>query len=226
MLIVSIVGGEDRLFSEKYSCAYCGISLPEIEPRSFSFNSPHGACPACTGLGTRQELDPALIVPDPELSLSEGAIEPWSNSTKNDSYFAHLLKAVAEHYGFDVDTPWRELRPEHREVVLRGSGGETVTVRYTNQHGRVRTHETVYEGVIPNLERRYHESSSESFKESIEHYMTTFPCPVCEGKRLRPESLAVTVGGLSIYDLTRMSVREAIRFVERVASQFLSLIHI
>jgi excinuclease ABC subunit A len=220
VLIASIVGGEDRLFSEKYSCAYCGISLPEIEPRSFSFNSPHGACPACTGLGTRQELDPALIVPDPDLSLSEGAIEPWSNPSKGDSYFSHLLKAVADHYGFDVDTPWRELRPEHREIVLRGSGADTVTVRYTNQHGRVRTHETVYEGVIPNLERRYHESSSDRYKESIEQYMTTFPCPVCGGKRLRPESLAVTVGGISIYDLTRMSISETIRFVERVAGEF------
>ena len=220
VLIVSVVGGEDRLFSEKYSCVYCGISLPEIEPRSFSFNSPHGACPACTGLGTRQELDPGLIVPDSDVSLSEGAIEPWSNSTKNDSYFSHLLKAVADHYGFDADAPWRELRPEHREVVLRGSGGETVKVRYTNQHGRVRTHETVYEGVIPNLERRYHESSSDSFKESVEQYMTTFPCPVCEGRRLRPESLAVTVGGISITDLTHMAVREAIRFVEGVAEGF------
>ena len=237
VMIVSVVGGADKfqstttkarietcleehLFSEKYACPQCGISLPEIEPRSFSFNSPHGACPACTGLGTRQELDPALIVPDPELSLSQGAIEPWAKASKGDSYFAHLLQAVAEHYGFSVDAPWQELQPEEKRAVLYGSGSETVQVRYTNQYGKTRIHETTFEGVIPNLERRYKETSSESIRETFEEYMTTTACPECRGKRLRPESLAVTIGNKSIYELTQMAVSQAIAFVQQLLEGF------
>jgi len=237
VVIVSVVGGADKLqsttikarietcleehlFSEKYACPHCGISLPEIEPRSFSFNSPHGACPACTGLGTKQELDAELIVPDPELPLSQGAIEPWAKASKGDSYFSHLLQAVAEHYGFSVDTSWRELRPEEKRAVLYGSGSETVSVRYTNQYGKTRIHETTFEGVIPNLERRYSESASESMRETIEEYMTTTACPECKGKRLRPESLAVTAGDKSIYELTQMSVSQAIVFIQQFFERF------
>ncbi|MGI5915621.1 MAG: excinuclease ABC subunit UvrA [Anaerolineae bacterium] len=219
VMIVSILGGEDQLYSEHYACPECGISLPEIEPRSFSFNSPHGACPECTGLGTRQELDPSLIVPDRGRSIRDGAVEPWANASKNDSYFRHLLDAVAEHYGFSVDVPWRELALEHRRAVLYGSGGDMVTVRYQNQYGRTRTHQTAFEGVIPNLERRYRETSSESIRESIERYMTETECPACHGKRLRPESLAVTVAGTSIDRVTAMSVREAIAFIRGLSGK-------
>ncbi len=220
VVIVSVVGGEEQLFSEKYACPRCGISLPEIEPRSFSFNSPHGACPACTGLGTKQELDPERIVPDPELSLNQGAIEPWAKASKGDTYFSHLLQAVAEHYGFSMDTPWKDLRPEEKRIILYGSGGETVAVRYTNQYGKTRIHETTFEGVIPNLERRYRETTSESMRAAIEEYMSTTACPECKGKRLRPESLAVTVGGKSIYELTQMSVSQAIAFIQQVFENF------
>ncbi|MHB1296246.1 MAG: excinuclease ABC subunit UvrA [Anaerolineae bacterium] len=217
VVIVNVVGGEDMLFSERYACPHCNISLPEFEPRSFSFNSPHGACPNCTGLGTRQELDPKLIVPDPELSLNEGAVEPWSKVTKSDGYYAHLLEAVAEQYGFSMDTPWQDLDEQQRQVILHGSSGQTVSVSYANQYGATRTHQTTYEGVIPNLERRYGETASEGIREWIERYMTSSPCPVCQGKRLRPESLAVTVQDKSIYEMTRLSVSQAITFTEQTA---------
>jgi len=220
VMMVSALGGEERLFSERYSCPQCGISLPEIEPRSFSFNSPHGACPACTGLGIKQELDSNLIVPSLNLSLAQGAIKPWASTSKNDGYFAHLLRAVADHYHFSVDAPWRELSREHRRIVLYGSGGETVAVRYTNQYGSTRTHETTFEGVIPNLERRYKETSSDYIRTSIEGYMTTISCPVCKGRRLRPGSLAVTVGGIAIDELTHMAVDQAKGFVEHLWEEF------
>ncbi|MCD6520157.1 MAG: excinuclease ABC subunit UvrA, partial [Anaerolineae bacterium] len=172
------------------------------------------------GLGTKQELDPALIVPNPDLSLREGAIEPWAKASRGETYFVHLLEAVAEHYGFSMDTPWKELKPEHQQIILYGSGSKMVTVHYRNQYGRLRTYETTFEGVIPNLERRYKETSSEHIREFIERYMTERPCPVCKGRRLRPESLAVTVGGLSIDELTHLSVREAIAFIEQLPQQF------
>jgi len=221
VVLVGIVGGEELLFSEHYACAYCGTSLPEIEPRSFSFNSPHGACPECTGLGSRLELDPGLIVPNPDLSISEGAIAPWAKGTKGnvETYHAHLLAAVADHYGFSLDTPWKRLKPEHRRIILYGSGSESVRVRYTNQRGQMRTYETTYEGVIPNLQRRYDETSSDNVRQRVERYMALTPCTVCEGKRLRPESLSVTVGGLNIHELTQMSVAEARRFLADLPQQ-------
>jgi excinuclease ABC subunit A len=217
VLMVSIIDGAETLYSEKYACPDCGISMPEIEPRSFSFNSPHGACPACTGLGVRSELDPELLAPDPDLSLTEGAIEPWSHTPRDDGYYARLLEAVAQHYGFSVDTPWRELLPEHRRVVLYGSNGEMVKVRYTNHAGQPRIHETAYEGVIPNLERRYRETSSEGVREGIEQFMTESLCPVCEGKRLKPESLAVTVADASIDQVTRLPIRAAMQFTAQIS---------
>ncbi len=220
MMIVGMVGGEDHLFSERYACPRCGVSLPELEPRTFSFNSPHGACPACTGLGSRKELDPNLIVPDPNLSLAQGAVKTWGKASKRDSYLAHLLGAVAGCYGFSMDKPWRELSREHRRVVLYGSGGQMVAVRYTNQYGSTRVHETTFEGVIPNLERRHKETSSDYSRGVIEGYMTTTRCPKCKGRRLRPESLGVTVGGIPIDELTRMSVDRARDFVEHLSSGF------
>jgi len=220
VVLAGVVGGEEHTYSEKYACPECGISLQEIEPRSFSFNSPHGACPECTGLGTKRELDPALIVPDPDLSLREGALQPWSKASKGDGYFSHILAAVAQHYGFSMDAPWATLSPEQQRILLHGSGGEMVTVTYRNQRGSLRTYETAYEGIIPNLDRRYRETSSEGIREFINRYMTESLCPACKGKRLRPEGLAVTVGGLSIYELTRMSIREAGAFIEGLSQQF------
>ena len=220
VVIVNLVGAGDRIYSEKYACPVCGISLPEIEPRSFSFNSPHGACPTCTGLGYRQELDPGLIVPDPSASLRDGALEPWAKASKEDSYFAHILEAVASHYDFSLDAPWQALSEEHKQVVLHGSGSAMVQVQYTSSGGRTRMHETTYEGLIPNLDRRYRETSSDSVRASIEKYMTTTTCPDCGGKRLRPESLAVTVGGISISDLADQSIRDAIVFVKALPDGF------
>jgi excinuclease ABC subunit A len=218
LVIVSDVSSDppqDLLFSEQFSCAHCGISLGEIEPRTFSFNSPHGACPTCQGIGTRMEIDPDLVIPNKNLSLREGALDPWSRRTTSESYFWQLVKAVAERFGFSTEVPVRELAPEHIDILLHGSGDEEITVRYKNHQGRIRRWGTTYEGVIPNLERRYKETSSEYIRSEIERYMSTHPCPSCGGKRLKPESLAVTVAGKSIDQVTAMSVSEALRFFQQ-----------
>jgi excinuclease ABC subunit A len=216
--VASVIDGQEHLFSERFACPDCGISLPELEPRSFSFNSPHGACPECTGLGIKRELDPLLIVPNRTLALSQGAIEPWARASQNDSYFAALLAAVAGHYTQSLDTPWLDLPLAFREVVLRGSGSEMISVEYQNQYGRKRSHQTTFEGVIPNLERRYRETNSDGIREGIDRYRTEKPCPVCRGRRLRPESLAVTVGGQSIDQVTNASILAAITYVNALAA--------
>ena len=219
LVIVSDVSNDppqDLVFSEQFACAQCGISLGEIEPRTFSFNSPHGACPTCQGIGTKMEIDPDLVIPDKSLSLEQGALDPWSRRTTAESYFWQLVKAVAERSGFSTEVPVRELSPEQIHLLLYGSGDEEITVRYKNHQGRVRNWGTTYEGVIPNLERRYKETGSDYMRGEIERYMTTHPCPACGGKRLKPESLAVTVAGKSIDLVTEMSVSQALRFFEDV----------
>ncbi len=209
----------DLLFSEQFSCAHCGISLGEIEPRTFSFNRPHGACPTCQGIGTKMEIDPDLVIPDKGLSLKQGAIDPWSRRTTSESYFWQLVKAVADHFGFSTEVPVRELTPEQMKLILYGSADQEITVRYKNHRGRTRRWSTAYEGVIPNLERRYRETSSEYIRSEIERYMTTHPCPSCGGKRLKPESLAVTVAGRSIDQVTALSVSRALSFFEEAPQQ-------
>ncbi len=207
----------DHLYSEKYACVYCGISLPEIEPRTFSFNSPHGACPVCDGLGTQMEFDPDLIVPDPNKSVKEGAIAPFARDESQRRYYTALLREVCRVAGIPFDTPWKELSPRQRQVLLYGlPPGQTVTVHYTNYEGRRRTFETHYEGVIPNLQRRYKETTSDYVREWLERFMTSRPCPACGGKRLRPEALAVTIDGKNIYDVTTMSIREVLAWVHRL----------
>ncbi|MGQ9716397.1 MAG: excinuclease ABC subunit UvrA [Anaerolineae bacterium] len=196
----------DLLYSEKLACPVCGISLPEIEPRTFSFNSPHGACPTCQGLGTRTELDPDLIVPNPDLSLEEGAIVAW-NTDDHDGYYWQLLEAVAQYYHIPTDRPWRELTPAQRQIVLYGSGGEEIPITYTGRDGGRRIYRTPFEGVIPNLQRRYQETTSDYIRAKIEEFMTRRPCPACGGARLKPEALAVTVAGKNIYELTRMTAK-------------------
>ncbi|MFQ5340070.1 MAG: excinuclease ABC subunit UvrA [Anaerolineae bacterium] len=219
-LIVSLIDDseqpEDILFSEHFACMECGISLPEIEPRSFSFNSPPCARPPCPGLGSRMEMDPDLIAPNPDLSIKQGAIAPWSKGKNSEGYYMQLLKGVAEHYHFALDTPWKELPARARQVVMYGSGGERITLDYQNRHGNRRRYETTYEGVIPNLQRRHTETDSDYVRSEIERYMTTRPCPTCNGARLKPESLAVTVGGRSIVAVARMSIAEARQWVERL----------
>ncbi len=220
VVIVSDVTGDeprDLLFSEHFACVHCGISLPEIEPRTFSFNSPHGACPACTGLGVQLEIDPDLVIPDKERSLDGGAIAPWRQTTTDNGYYAQLLRAVAKHYGIPTNVPVSKLSPRQLDIILYGQrSGETIQFRYKNSDGHVRTYQTTFEGVIPNLERRYRETSSDYIRREIDRYMAPRLCPVCKGKRLKPESLAVTVDGLSIVDVTSFSVTQALEFFDRL----------
>ena len=222
VVLVSIVDGEEILFSENFACVYDGISLPEIAPRTFSFNSPHGACPTCTGLGTLQVIDPELIVTHPELSLAEGAIVPWSKVINGSQWHASILEALAKEYNFSLNTPWRDLTEEQRQKVLYGTP-EQLAIRYTPQHGRMRTYTVNFEGVITNLDRRYKQTDSEGVREEIENYMSARICPECHGARLKPEALGVTVGGRNIVQVTRLSIVMAQRFfqeLENSGSQF------
>ncbi len=203
----------DLLFSEHLACPVCGISLPEIEPRTFSFNSPHGACPTCQGLGTRTELDPDLIVPNPDLSLEEGAIVAW-NTDDHDGYYWQLLEATARYYHIPTDRPWRELTSAQRQIILYGSGGEEIPITYTARDGGRRIYRTPFEGVIPNLQRRYRETTSDYIRAKVEEFMTRRPCPACGGARLKPEALAVTVGGKSIYELTRWPAAQLLKWLD------------
>jgi len=214
VVLVARQDAEDLMFSEHFACPIDNISLGEIEPRTFSFNTPHGACPACMGLGTQMELDPDLIIPDKDLSLAEGAIRANGIDSGNDeSYFGKLIEAVAHKYHFSMDTPVRELTREQLDKILYGTGDEVIRVRYQNQFGQWREYETTFEGVIPNQLRRYRETDSDYIRQEIESYMTTRPCPVCKGQRLKPEALAVTVAGKNIVQVTAMSVTQALEWV-------------
>jgi len=215
VVLVSIIDGEEILFSERFACVYCGISLPEIAPRTFSFNSPHGACPTCTGLGTQQEIDPELIVTHPELSIRNGAMTAWCKEMNNSKWYGAIAEALAEKYGFSLDTPWRELTDEQRKIMLYGSP-EPVSIRYRPQHGNTRTYTIPFEGVIEHLEKRYKQSGSEGTREEIEGYMTARTCPDCHGARLKPDALGVTVGGRSIVQVTQLSIVRAQRFFQEL----------
>ncbi len=206
--------GEIFTFSERFACPEHGPSLVELEPRIFSFNSPHGACDRCTGLGSQMEIDPELVVPDASLSINEGALAPWQGSSSN--YYEQVTEALAEAYEVDLDTPWEDLPEEAREVFLSGTGGEPIEVTYRNRYGRRRTYATRFEGIVGNLQRRYRETDSEWTREKIEEFMSLRPCPVCHGARLRPESRAVLVAGTKIEEFTALSARRALRWLEEV----------
>src|ERR1700757_5206513 len=201
-------------FSERFACPEHGPSLVELEPRIFSFNSPHGACERCTGLGSQMEIDPELVVPDPSLSIGEGALAPWANSTS--SYYEQVTEAIAERYGVDLDAPWEELPQDQRDLYLYGTNGDPVQVTYRNRYGRRRSYATRFEGIVKNLERRYRETDSEWTREKIEEYMSLRPCPVCDGARLRAESRAVLVGGTRIEEFCALSARRAHEWVEQI----------
>jgi excinuclease ABC subunit A len=203
---------QDRLYSERYACPEHGGSYEEPAPRNFSFNSPHGACPACTGLGSRLEIDPDMVMPNPDLSLEQGAILPWRRMATSDGWFAKILDAVAEHYRFKTDVPISRLDDRARQILLFGNQGERVEVKYRARNGNVHTFRTTFEGIVPNLERRYRETGSEMVKAEIERYMTNKPCPTCNGMRLKPESLSVTVGTKNIIETTRKSVTDALEW--------------
>ena len=203
-----------QTFSERFACLHCGISMPELEPRMFSFNSPHGACPRCTGLGSQMEIDPELVVPDPSLSLADGAILPWSSGASN--YYEQITQAISERYEIDLDTPWDELTEDQQDLFLQGTNGDRIYITYRNRMGRKRSYMTSFEGIIPNLERRYKETDSDWSREKIEEYMSVRPCPDCKGARLRPESRAVTVAGKPIHKFTELSATRALEWIEQL----------
>jgi excinuclease ABC subunit A len=211
--------GTDRLFSERYACPEHGGSFEEPAPRNFSFNSPHGACPDCTGLGNRLEIDPDLVLPNKDLSIREGAVLPWRRMAVTDSWFSKIIESVATHYGFRTDIPVRDLPERARQILLYGNKGERVSVLYTTRQGAQHTFTTTFEGVVPNLERRYRETGSEMIKTEIERYMTTRPCPTCRGMRLKPEVLAITVGDKNVIETTQLSVTDALRWYERLPNR-------
>src|SRR6188508_476692 len=210
LVTVAVVDGEELTFSERFACPEHGVGLPELQPRIFSFNSPHGACPRCTGLGAQQEIDPDLLVPDPELSIAEGALVPWS--VGNSTYYESVIQAIADRWEIDLDKPWQELSTEQQDLFLYGTKGERIYVQYRNRLGRKRSYMLNFEGIVPSLQKRYRETDSSQQRERIEEYMSFRPCPACEGARLKPEVLAVTVGGRSIHEFTQMSVGRALEF--------------
>src|ERR687886_51435 len=214
LVAIDVIGGESMLFSEKFACPDHGVSLPELQPRIFSFNSPHGACPRCTGLGAQQEIDPDLLVPDPTISIGEGALVPWS--VGNSGFYESVIQAIADRYEIDIDVPWQELSDEQQNLFLYGTNGDRVYVQYRNRMGRRRAYMLAFEGIVPSLERRYRETDSASQRERIEEYMSFRPCPTCKGARLKPEVLAVTVGGKNIHEFTQMSVTRALRFLDEL----------
>jgi excinuclease ABC subunit A len=216
-LAVQTDGKEEIVtFSEKLACTYDGLSFEELAPRNFSFNSPYGACQSCDGLGTRLEVDPELVTPDPDLSIREGALAPW-NATRLE-YWNRVLDALADAHGFSLDTPWRRLGSRAKDVVLYGSDKD-IYVRYRNRYGRQRAYWTTFEGIIPNVERRHQETDSDYAREKYEQYMREVPCRACKGARLRPESLAVTVGDLNIAGVTALSVSAALRSLEELPAR-------
>jgi len=213
VVLVSIIDGEELLFSEHFACVHCGISLGEIAPRTFSFNSPHGACPDCTGLGFKLEIDPELVIPNKDLSINQGAIRPWQFQ----SWYFYRLEPLAQRYNFSLDTPVKELSKHQLGRILYGEGG--VPIRYRNRFGRVRQYFDGFEGVIPTMERHYRDTESENSRANIERYMVSQTCPTCQGKRLKPESLAVTIDDRNIMDITSMSVTQALDWVDTIGDE-------
>jgi excinuclease ABC subunit A len=203
--------GEAITFSQHLACSHCGLSFEEPAPRNFSFNSPYGACPSCAGLGTKYEVDPDLVVPDPNLSIEDGAIAPWASGRSD--YFSGILAGLAEAGGFSVTTPWKRLRAKDKKLVLFGSQGRPVHVQYKNRFGRRRSYTAQFEGIVPWLTRRHGDAESDYSREQIEQYMREVACPECKGARLKPESLAVTVGGMNIFELCSLSISNALKAV-------------
>ena len=213
VIISPVDGGADIPMSQDFMCPIDGMSVPEPEPRNFSFNSPHGACPVCTGIGSQLVVDGDLVVPDPSLSLNEGAISAWS---KSQFFYPELLETVSRYFGIDMDKPWSKLSKQHRDVLLEGTGEKKIKFGYKNQYGHSRWYEAPFEGVVANLQRRYEETQSEYLKQELERYMSDKPCPACKGRRLKPESLAVTVADRNIADVCSLSVSAAIDFFDKL----------
>jgi excinuclease ABC subunit A len=215
LVAIDVIDGESMLFSQNFACPDHGVSLAELQPRIFSFNAPHGACPRCTGLGSQQEIDPDMVVPDPSLSIDDGALVPWSLGGSSGFYDA-VIHAVADRYEIDTSLPWQELSEEEQDYFLYGTDGEKIYVQYRNRMGRRRQYTLAFDGIVASLERRYRETDSSQQRDRIEEYMSFRPCPVCKGARLKPEVLAVTVGKRSIHDFTQMSVTRALQFLDEL----------
>ena len=203
---VAVIDGSDLVFSQNFACVDCSISLPDIAPRMFSFNTPYGACPDCSGLGNNMEIDPALVIPDGSKAFIDGAVAALSKNTN--SYFMCQLEAVLSQYGFTLYTTWNELPSAVQQVVLWGGGSERFTFRYENMYGEEKTYYSAFEGAIPTLNRRHREAMSDKAREEIEEYMSTKPCPTCKGARLKPETLAVKVGDKNIFEVTTLTVAD------------------
>ncbi len=218
VLIVLPDGGEEFIFSEHFACPHCNIDLPQIEPRNFSFNSPHGACPKCTGLGTRMEVDPELVIPNKKLSIAQGAIRPWSRTSANQTWYLRILQQVGKHYKFTIHQPLSTFTKKQLEVLLYGTGDRRYRLEYSSDNfsGEIAAN---FEGVIPNLERRYRETDSDYVRSEIERYMRVLPCPACQGKRLRAESLAVTVADKNIAEVTALTIEEALAYFKKLGQK-------
>jgi excinuclease ABC subunit A len=214
VIIAPVDAGIDEIqMSQDFMCPIDGSSVPEPEPRNFSFNNPHGACPVCTGLGSQLVVDPDLVVPDPSLSLRDGAVAAWSRSQ---FFYPELLESVSKYFGIDMDRPWSKLTKQQQSLLLNGTGDRKIRFGYKNQYGHSRWYEAPFEGVVANLQRRYEETQSDYLKAELERYMSDKPCPACKGRRLKPESLAVTVADHNIAEITALSVENAIGFLDRL----------
>jgi len=214
VVVDQVDAGEATTYSQNFACPEHGVSLPELQPRIFSFNSPHGACPRCTGLGAQQEIDPDLLVPDPSLSIDDGALVPWA--VGGSGFYESVIQAIADRYEIPTNVPWQELTTEQQDWFLYGTDGDKVYVQYRNRMGRRRSYMIAFEGIVSSLQRRYRETDSSSQRERIEEYMSFRPCPVCKGARLKPEVLAVTVGEKNIHEFTRFSISRALTFLDEL----------
>lgn len=212
--VVDVIGDKELLFSEHYACPYCGFSVGELEPRMFSFNSPFGACPTCDGLGTKLEVDIDTVIPDMSLSLNDGAIIPWKPISSQ--YYPKMLAAACKEFGIDMDTPLEKLPKEHLDIILNGSNGKEFYFEYKNDFGMTRETNIPFEGIIPNVERRYRETSSDFTREQMAQYMTDLPCPSCKGYRLKEEALAVKINKTHLGDVSNFSITEALAFFDEV----------
>ena len=218
-VLVSVADGEELLFSEDFACVHCNISLGELEPRTFSFNNPHGACSICTGLGYKLEVDPEYVIPNKELSLAEGAVQPWVRAGSSTPWFSSLLTSLADAYGFSTKVPVKDLGKRHLNLILYGNKGKSIRMRHHTHRGKTFEWDTTFEGVINNLERRYKDTESDYVRSEIERYMTSRPCPACEGRRLKPEALAVIICGINIMEVTDKSITQALEWVRAIGGE-------
>ena len=218
-VLVSVADGEELLFSEQFACVHCNISMGELEPRTFSFNNPHGACPTCTGLGYRLEVDPDYVIPNKDLTLGEGAIQPWVRAGSSNPWFSSLLESLASTYRFSTKVPVKKLSKKHLDLILYGNKGRSIKMRHHTHRGKTFEWQTTFEGVVNNLERRHRETESDYVRSEIERYMTSRPCQSCQGQRLKPEAMAVKVCGLNIMQVTDKSITQALQWIQAIGGE-------